>query len=240
MTPSKVENTKSVQNTRSKKPIKPTTKGWIDLLPNMYDPILTLDKPPQTLIQTIPIVKKPLGMKEHYKQVLTQMLSEASEKRVQRIERSIDSATHQLMRDAGHEPDASGSYDPMDVVDAQETLDDHPASQKLDKLQDVYASALGKKMKRETQIADQLKERNPDLYRRYYQEKKPEIFAQHTDMINGAHKRLQTLRSLNAPQEIIKSEQDRLDSMSARMHGLVHSAVAHAHKQAMELLYRPQ
>lgn len=169
-------------------------------------------------------------------------IDEASFRRNIRLDKAEKNLTHKMMKKAGVEPDESGEYNMMDVVDVAHNFEQQgdPIAQKHEKVQQDAIDASNKAYARVVKIADALKERNPDLYMQYYKQKKDVIFQRHSKVIDKLTDTLTRLKRLNAPQVLIQNAQKSLDDSAGRLHQIAHFEVGLEHKKAMEGLYRPR
>lgn len=112
--------------------------------------------------------------------------------------------------------------------------------EKLGKLTDDRDVAYAKDERRVIGVADSLLKRNPQRYLELKTQVKPQILDKHSNKIERISARLEKVRSLNAPDEVIKMHQDALDTASDSFNRDVHRAVGEAHRTSMETLYKPQ
>lgn len=169
-------------------------------------------------------------------------INEASFRRRGRVDKAYENITHEMMKKAGIEPDESGGYDTMDIVDVATKFENEgdPIAKKHEKVQQDSLDASNKAYERVVKIADALKERNPDLYMQYYKQKKDVIFQRHSKVIDQLTDTLTRLKRLNAPQVLIQNAQKSLDDSAGRLHHIAHFEVGLEHRRAMEGLYRPR
>jgi len=179
-------------------------------------------------------------------------LLEASEQRAKRINDSLYKEEEIIMKKAreagifnkdprlGFRDPKTGEFHTMAKVDASLGLEQrgHDVS-RYDNLMQASLDADFKDDSRVMRIADQLKERNPDRYAELARHVKQVILPRHGRMIDNAVDRLKDLRSMKAPDEIIKGAENRVDNLSQTLGPMIHSAIGERHRLDMEKLYRP-
>lgn len=134
-------------------------------------------------------------------------ISEASEARLNRLNFSLlrtEKRLHKLI----------GSTSPIKLTTFKSENPSHPLVIKHDKLQQVWATTFGKDMRRQADIATKLKEKDPESYRRIGEIIKPEAFKDNEQRINRAAYRLQQLRNMRAPEQLIQHAEDHLSNIS--------------------------
>jgi hypothetical protein len=187
-----------------------------------------------------------MNLKEYYKKIL----SEASERRMKRVERSVQSAENRFAKSVGLAPEPQSfmdmlankpkTYDYYDMHDLMMDRQDDPLVRRLGTLYDVSDQANEKDHNRLHQIASKLKTSNLKMYNKYAAKVKPAVLDMHQRRLDDARDRLQKTKSMNAPQFAIDHAQQYHDNILDEIKDQIHTTIAGIHKLVLRDTHRPK
>ena len=179
-----------------------------------------------------------------------QILLEATKKKLERIDRAIDKTERRIANFGGLKPEhqdefdlmhgMSPEYDPFEMADVMNSNPDHPDVKKIEKLDNALDQAVVRDNSRIIRIANKLRETNPKRYSRLVAQVKPEILRANQHRIDTISNRLEKLRSINAPKDLIDHNKKRLDTVSDSIGSQIHMRIGALHRDNMESRNRPR